>query len=124
MYNLKEICRDLLAFGSLPFYFIFIIRAWIGNYMSFVYQLILSFIILFVISFFVRNNQHLGRAFILVFFSSLFYADSRFTIFAYLLWILMLVCAYYLKQDKKELILGVILGILSSLVSYYLVIFI
>lgn len=81
-----EIARDSMAFGSILFYLIVIIRAIIGEYMPFVYQLLIAITILILSSFIVKNaNHHLARAFVLVVFTSLFYKDVPFTIFAALL---------------------------------------
>ncbi|HJN56760.1 MAG: hypothetical protein QF436_03615 [Candidatus Woesearchaeota archaeon] len=117
----NEIARDSLAFGSILFYLIVIIRAIIGEYMPFVYQLLIALIILFLLSSIVKNtNQHIARAFILVVFTSLFYKDNLYTLFAALLWVFMIFSAVYIKIKKESIKKGIILGIFAMLISYYL----
>ena len=117
----KEIARDAIAFGSILFYLIVMIRAIIGEYLSFVYQLLIALVFLIIISFIVKNaNHHIARAFVLVVFTSGFYKDSLFTIFASLLFIFMIGAAFYIKEKKKVIVKGIIIGVIAALVGYYL----
>ena len=43
----KEVARDIIAFGSIPFFGIVLARALIGPYWEFVYQIIIAFVLLF-----------------------------------------------------------------------------
>lgn len=117
----KEIARDLLALGSIPFYFIVIIRAIIGKYTPFVYQLVIALLVLVVLSLIFKNsNQYIARMLVLVVFTSLFYKEMLFTIFASLLWLFMIVSTLYLKVKSKEIVKGVFFGIISTTAGYYL----
>ena len=116
-----EIARDSMAFGSILFYFIVIIRAVIGKYMPFVYQLLIAAVVLTILSFIIKNaNHHIARAFVILVFVSLFYKDALFTVFAALVWIFMIGSAFYIKENKKSIYNGIVLGIIAALVSYYL----
>ena len=117
---LKEIARDLLALGSIPFYFLVVIRAVIGKYNVFVYQMVIAAIVIFILYFIIKNsNLHIGRALVILVFTSLFYKEVLFTTFAALIWILLLVSAYYLKRSFGFVLRGILIGILSSLAGYY-----
>ena len=117
-----EIARDSMAFGSILFYLIVIARATIGEYMIFVYQLLIALAILILSSFIIKNtNQHLARAFVLVVFTSIFYKDTFYTVFVSIVWLLMIGAAFYIKLNKKSIGRGIILGVIVALVSYYLV---
>ena len=117
---LKEIARDLLALGSIPFYFLVVIRAIIGKYDVFVYQMIIAAIMIFILYFVIKNsNLHVARSFAAVLFTSLFYKEMIYTVFASLIWILLLVSAYYLKTNVGIVLRGIIIGIISSLAGYY-----
>jgi len=117
----KEIARDLLALGGIPFYFIVIIRAIIGEFTPFVYQLVIALIILFILSrMFKNSNQYIARALALVVFTSLFYKEMLYTTFASLLWISMIASLVYLKVKSNKIVKGVLFGIISSIVGYYL----
>ena len=116
-----EIARDSMAFGSILFYLIVLVRSLIGEYLIFVYQLLIAIIILIISSFIIKNtNHHIARAFVLVVFTSIFYKDNLFTIFAALLWIFMILSAFYIKENKKSIYKGIVLGIIATFVSYYL----
>ena len=117
---LKEIARDLLAFGSIPFYFLVIIRAVIGKYNIFVYQMVIAAIAIFILFFIIKNaNLHVARAFVALVFTSLFYKEMIYTVFASLIWILLLISAYYIKGKIGFVVRGFIIGLLSSVVGYY-----
>ena len=116
-----EIARDSMAFGSILFYLIVLVRSLIGEYLIFVYQLLIALIILIISSFIIKNtNHHIASAFVLVVFTSIFYKDNLFTIFAALLWIFLIGSAFYIRENKKSIYKGIVLGIVVTLVSYYL----
>ena len=119
MIKWRGIARDTLALGSIPFYSIVIIRAIIGKYLPFIYQLSIAFIILFIFSKLLKNsNQHIARGLILAVFTSVFYKEIIFTIFAAILFFAMIVSLFYLKVKRNELLKGIISGIVSTAVSY------
>ena len=116
----KGIFRDLLALGGIPFYVLVMARSLVGNHYNFTYQLLLSLVIITLVSIFVKSNLHLSRSLIILVFSSLFYNDFKFTIFASFIWILLIGSTFYLKQDKKLILKGILLGVIASLVSFYI----
>jgi len=117
----KEISRDLMAFGSIPFYFIVLVRSLIGDYLTFVYQLLIAIIILIISAYIIKDtNHHIARAFVVVVFTSIFYLDLFFTIFAAILWLLIIAAAFYIKLDKKSIYKGIVIGIIATVISYYL----
>ncbi|MDP3766006.1 MAG: hypothetical protein Q8R04_05830 [Nanoarchaeota archaeon] len=117
---LNEIARDLLALGSIPFYFLVVIRAVIGKYNIFVYQMLISAAVIFILYFVIKNsNLHIARAFVAVAFTSLFYKEMLYTVFASLIWVLLLVSAYHIKRNIGPVFRGIIIGSISSLTGYY-----
>ncbi|MBS3101732.1 hypothetical protein J4204_06420 [Candidatus Woesearchaeota archaeon] len=98
---IKETARDLFAFGSIPFYFLVVVRAVIGKYNVFVYQMIIAAI------------------FAIVVFTSIFYDAALYTFFAGLVFVLLLVSAYYLKRKISPILRGIIIGALSCIAGYY-----
>ncbi|MAG15676.1 hypothetical protein CMO88_01300 [Candidatus Woesearchaeota archaeon] len=116
----KEIARDILALGGLPFYFIVLIRAIIGDYNLFVYQLLMAIAVLYILYFFVKQaNLHIARGFIVSAFTSLFYKEIIFTVFAFFLWLAALASLFYLKTKPANIVKGIIIGIISAVVAYY-----
>ena len=117
---LKETARDLFAFGSVPFYFLVVIRAIIGKYNVFVYQMIIAAIVILILYFIIKDsNLHIARAFAIIVFTSIFYKAMLYTFFAALVWIVLLVSAYYLKRKIGSILRGIIIGLLGSLIGYY-----
>ena len=117
---LKEFARDLVALGSIPFYLLVVARSIIGNYYSFVYQMIIAAIAVFVLYFLIKDSSlHIARSLVIVVFTSLFYKEAIFTIFASIVWVFLVFAAYYVKRKMGYVIRGIIIGILSSLIGYY-----
>ncbi len=86
--NMKEeIARDLIALGGLPFYFLVLVRASIGGYLSFLSHVAIALPVLYLLSRAVRgSNLHIARALILVVFTSVYYKALPFTVFSFLVW--------------------------------------
>ena len=117
----KEVARDLIAFGSIPFYIIIIIRGLISEHQVFVNQLIISLLLVFLLSLFIKKvDYYLTRGLILVIFTSLFYNIILFTVFAILIFLGMIVSSYYRETKINVIINGFIFGLVISFVSYYL----
>lgn len=67
----KELTRDIIALGSIPFYALVVIRMLIPEEFSvLVPQLIIAFIVLCILSTFIKLNHHIAQGFILVVFTS------------------------------------------------------
>ncbi len=116
-----EIARDLIALGGLPFYSLVLVRAAIGDYLSFLIQVAAALPALYLISSLVRGaNLHIARALILVVFTSIFYDALPFTVFSFLVWGVMIYSLIYLKALPREILKGIALGIISVAVSYAL----
>jgi len=118
---LKDSSRDTLALGGIAFCILVLARASIGQYLGFVYQILLALGLSFVLALFIKKSEtKIARGIILVFFTILFYNEKVFTIFAIFVLILMIASAVYLKIEKKAIALGILLGVICSAVSYYL----
>jgi len=116
----KEAARDIIALGSIPFYFIVIIRALIVSYKPFLYQLIIAAFFLFLLSLFVKKSDfYVSRSLILLTFTNIFYQEIEYLIFSSLLWLGLLISSNYLNRGKKkEIVIGLFLGISSVAVAY------
>ncbi len=117
---LRETARDLVALGSIPFYFLVVIRAIIGRYNTFIYQMLIAAIAIFILYFVIKNsNLHIARAFVIVVFTIMFYKAVLYSVFAALVWFLLVIAAYYVKRSMGFVLRGIIIGLLSSLAGYY-----
>ena len=118
---LKEIARDLLALGSIPFYFLVVIRVLILKDKIFIYQLAMAAISIFVLYFIIKEaNLHIARSFVVLVFVNLVYKETIFGIFSVLIWIFVLISARYLKKSTSSIFRGIVIGIASSLAGYYI----
>ncbi len=123
----KEVARDIVSLGSIPFYLIAVVRVMVGEnlhpYYTITYQLILTFLLILLISLiFKKSNSYVARSFALLVFTSLNYMDFFYTFFASLLWLAMVACFIYLKRDKpRGLVEGFLNGLFSTIVSYYFI---
>ena len=118
----KEVARDSIALGSFPFYFIVIIRAIIGKNVAFVYQLLVALVVLILISRFVKEiDNYVSKSLVIFFFTSLFYNEIVYTIFAFLLWGVVVYSSYYLKKSWSQIVRGIVFGAVGSGIAYYVV---
>ena len=115
----KEIARDSLALGSIPMFIIVAARTTLADNYKFLAELILAGIIILIFSFILNSQNHLSRGIVLYIFTVLFYSDTRYTIFTTLLILLVLISTIYLKYNKNQIIRGLILGLISSGISYF-----
>lgn len=117
----REVLRDLVALGGLPFYLLVAARAAIGPYPAFLSQVVIALPVLILLARIVRgSNLHIARALILVVFTSIFYESPLFTVFSTLVWAGMIFSLVGLKTPAKEIIRGIALGAVSALISYAL----
>ncbi len=121
----KEIARDILALGSIPFYLIVIIRAIVGKYKPFVYQMVIALIIITILAYlFKKTDQYVARAIPIVFFSSIFYKEPLYTYFATIMLVALIISSSYLLKSKlriQTIVKGIVFGIISTALAYYLV---
>jgi|TARA_Y100000034_G_scaffold97892_1_gene119684 hypothetical protein len=116
----KEISRDVLAFGSIVFYVLVVVRALIKPYRPFVDSLVVAILVLILLSIFIKNyDSYIARGFILAFFTSVFYQDKLFTIFASFLFFGLIFSSYYIGTEKSKILKGLIFGAISIAIGYY-----
>tara|TARA_Y100000310_G_C20633582_1_gene789984 strand:- start:1273 stop:1662 length:390 start_codon:yes stop_codon:yes gene_type:complete len=121
---LKEISRDIIALGS-PIFFVFIlIRVSIAQDQVYLSQFIFAGILFLVLMFLLKSSIYSGLGLIALIFTSIFYNYLPYTIFGSLVYIGLIFSLIYLKKDKKEIFKGILFGLVSSTIGYYLVDFI
>lgn len=118
---IKETARDIIALGGIPFFILVLVRVAILSKPDFLFQFLFAGVIFLLITFLLKINLYSGLGLIILIFTSLYYDDFKFSIFAVLVYIGMIISLMFLNKNKKEIIKGVLLGILSSAISYYLV---
>lgn len=114
----KEIARDLLALGSVPFYALVIARAFVGQFVPFIVQLCVALPCVFLLSRLIDFDRHVSRALVLLVFVSAFYWNLYFALFALAIYVLIVWSAVFLKKGDRRVIMAVVFGVVSSLVAY------
>ncbi len=118
---IKEFARDFIALGSIPFFILVLVRVSILSKPYFLSQFMISGVLFILLIKLFKANLYSGFGLVMLIFTSLYYNDLQFAIFAILAYICLIVSLIYLDNDKKEILKGVLFGILSSLISYYAV---
>ena len=72
----KEVARDFLAIGSIPFFILVIARVILLNDPDFLSQFIIAGVIFLLLTYFFKTNVYSGLALITVVLLSLFYNDQ------------------------------------------------
>lgn len=118
----KEIARDIIAMGSIVFYFLVVGRALVGPFWIFLTFLCLSAIILLLIYFVHREfESYLARGIILAIGTSYFYGDIIFSLFAASVYILMVLSSFFLGNSIFKIIKGIIFGLISTGAGYIVI---
>lgn len=118
---ISETARDLIALGGIPFFILIIGRVWMLDKPYYPFQFIIGGIIFLLLMFIFKSNLHSGLGLIALIFTLLYYEHFKFSVFAILAYCLMIFSLIYLKKSKKEIFKGILFGIISSSISYYLV---
>jgi hypothetical protein len=116
----KEIARDLIALGGIPFFILVIVRVFILPDYHYIFQFVFGGILFFILNFLFKSNNHSGLGIILLFFVSKHYGDIKFTILASIMYLLLIVSLFYLKEDKIKVFKGIFFGTISIIISYFL----
>ncbi len=116
----KEIARDLMALGSIPFYFIVIARSLVGEHYLFAYQTLIALVFIHINGWRLKFNRHLSRIISLIVFTIIFYNQTIYSIFAVLVGLIMFGSLFYLKESYKKIGYGLIVGVIAVLLGYYL----
>ncbi|MFH0876700.1 MAG: hypothetical protein V1863_00565 [Candidatus Omnitrophota bacterium] len=112
-----EVARDLIAFGSIPFLVITLVRVSIME-TYYPMQFIISSLTFLGLRAIFKGTLHAGIGMILVVFTSLFYESWLFSVFALLIYVGIVISLIYLKENKKDLIKGILFGAVSTVVGY------
>jgi hypothetical protein len=109
---IKSFERDILALGSVVFYFLVIGRALIAPYILFVSQLAVAALILTIVFLFFKNFEtYLARGVILIVCTGLFYRSFAYTSFSLAIFCLMIFSTLDLGSSRKKTLLGIFVGI-------------
>src|SRR3989344_8416921 len=105
---INEAAKDTIAIGGIAVFILVLARSSTGQYFHTTYQILLAGLILFILTRFIKSENHLSRAIILYIFTILFYNNPIYTTFATFVLILIVISLIYLKYPKNQITLGII----------------
>lgn len=115
----SEIARDIISLGSIVFYSLVIARALVGPFWSFFTFLFSAALVLFITYLIYKEfESYLARGIILSIGTIFFYSEFIFTIFASVVYILMVASSYLLGNSILKIIKGIAFGLLATLAGY------
>lgn len=118
---LRETARDLIALGSPIFFLLVLARIFLISNYSYLSQFVFAGILFFPLAYFFKANIYSGLGLIILIFTTLYYNEIKFTIFAIFLYLLLIVSLFYLKKEKIKITKGIIFALVSSGISWFAV---
>ena len=118
---LKEFARDVIALGSPVFFVLVLARIFLLSNYAYLSQFVVSGILFFPLAYFFKSNLYSGLGLIVLVFTTLYYTEIRFTIFAVFLYFLLVASLFYLKKEKSEIIKAIFFALISAGVSWFAV---
>lgn len=119
--HVKDIARDLIALGGVPFFILVLVRVYILNKPEYFAQFAVAGLIFVLIAIFLRTSIYSGLGLVVLVFTNLYYQDLGFGVISVIAYVLLLISLVYLEKSKREIVKGFILGVLASGVSYSLI---
>ncbi len=114
----KEVSRDLIALGSIPFLVLYLTRIWMIDNYSQMFQISISVVFLLIVYFATRKiDLHISIMVVLAFFTSYFYESVRFSIFASAI-LLLTVYGAVVHLKRKHVYFGLVAGAIATLLGY------
>ena len=114
---IAEIERDLLALGSIIFYFLVIGRALVGPFWILFTQLVTAAVIFLIFEMIIKDfEKYIARGLIL---TNLYYESILFLIFSSIILLLMMISSFKLGNEIKKIMIGIFIGTASSISSYF-----
>ena len=118
----KELVRDCIALGGIFFYALVVARVAMLQNWTYVFQFVFAAAVFFLLAaaFRFKAEGHAGLGFILLVLISLYYKNMFFTIFAVLVYIILILSLFYLKAGKARILMGILAGAVSTAIGYYI----
>lgn len=107
---LKTAARDVIAIGGIPFFILVLVRVYLLHNPEYFSQFVISGVVFIGLFFLFKQNIYAGLGLIVLVFLSLYYNERVFTITGIIGYICLLAGLFYLKEDWKKVLLGILLG--------------
>jgi hypothetical protein len=107
------VARDLVAIGSVPFFILVLVRVYLLNNPEYFSQFVISGAIFLGAFFLFKQNIYAGLGLIVLVFTSIYYDNAIFTTFGVIAYVLLLAGLFYLKEDVRRILLGILVGVVG-----------
>ena len=112
----KELARDFLALGSWVFFVLVIVRLLILPYKwTYINHLYIAGGLILLVDLFLRGrvDTYISRALVIVFYTSLFYENTLYSIFVKLAFAGLVFSSKYIGNSWKKIGFGLLLGLVG-----------
>jgi len=115
---IKTAARDIIAIGGVPFFILVLARVYMLNNPEYFSQFLISGAVFLLAFLLFKQNVYSGLGLITLVFTSMYYNDVIFTVFGVIAYALLLVGLFYLKEDWKKVISGILIGVVGIGASF------
>ena len=116
----KELARDFIALGGIPFFILVLARIWILNNPTYLSQFLFSSVIFILLIFIFRVNIYSGLGLIMLIFTAIHYGDIKYTILGSLVYLGLIVSLFYLRYNWRKIFLGILAGAISIMTGNWI----
>lgn len=115
---LKEVARDIVALGGLPFFVLVLVRVWMLDNPTYFLQFLVAGAVFGLFFLFVRQDVYAGLGLIVLVFTSLYYGDLTYGVFGSIVYCLLVGSLLYLERDWRNIFFGILLGVIGVGASF------
>ncbi|MGE5307787.1 MAG: hypothetical protein ACM3OC_01725 [Deltaproteobacteria bacterium] len=119
--RLRDLARDLIAFGSIPFLLLTIVRVSFLGKPYYPLELIIGSLVFWALSLLSGAEMRAGLGFVMLVFVSAYYHEMSFYIFGTLVYAGLVVSLLYLGYGSGRTVKGVALGAASAAAAFFIV---
>jgi hypothetical protein len=117
---LPVLCRDLIAFGSIPFLVLTVIRVSMMRKPYYPMEFVIGSGLFFILMAVFRAEMRAGLGLMMLVFVSQYYHEALFAVFAGLVYCGMVFSLLYLGREGESVVKGIAAGAVSAAAGYFL----
>ena len=119
-FDSENVARDLIAFGSVPFFLLVLSRVAMLGRPDYFSQFAVGGVIFLGVAFLLALNLRAGFGLVVLVFMNLYYWNLQFGVLSSVVYLLMIVSLIHLGDDWKKVFWGAVGGGVASWVSWFL----
>lgn len=115
---IKTAARDIVAIGGVPFFILVLVRVSMLNNPTYFGQFVISGVVFLGTWFLFKQNIYSGLGLIVLVFTSMYYDNAIYAAFGTIAYVAALAGLFYLKEDVKKVLMGILIGVVGIGVSF------